>query len=67
VSALTIVTNAKLQTNRNANQPISAVPCVQNHTQKYTTTTTTTKIISKCGSPQAHTPVVHKLHQFSRQ
>jgi hypothetical protein len=55
MSALNIVADAKFQTNRTVNQPISAVPCVQNHTEKYTSKTTTTKIISKCGSPQGHT------------
>ena len=33
VSALKIVTDAKLHTNRTANQQMSAVPCEPNHTQ----------------------------------
>jgi len=65
---LNIVRDAKLQThNRMANQPISAVPCVQNHTQQYISTTTTIKINSKCGSPPVHNFVVYKLHQFPCQ
>ena len=36
-STVIIVTDAKLQThNRTAKQPISVVPCEQNHTQQYT-------------------------------
>jgi len=46
MSALNLVRDAKLQTNRTVNQPISAVPCVKNHTEKYISKNTTTKIIS---------------------
>jgi hypothetical protein len=35
MSSLNIVIDAKLQTSRTVNQPISAVPSVQNHTKKY--------------------------------
>ena len=65
VSALNIVTDALLHTNSTANQSISAVPCVQNHTHTHTQIYIKNyhhKIISKCVSPQ-----VHKLHQFQRQ
>jgi hypothetical protein len=64
MSTVKIITDVQLQTHRTANQPMSVVPYVQNHTQD-TPTTTTTKINSKCGSPPVHTPVVHKLHQFT--
>jgi len=65
VSALNIITDAKFQTyNKTTNQLISAVPRMQNHTQKYTPTITTTNIISKCGSPQVHTLEFTKYISF---
>jgi len=45
---------------------LSSSKCAKPHTKIYINKHYH-KIISKCGSPQAHTLVVHKLHQFPCQ